>query len=549
MRKLVAILALFLAATFAAAAAPVRAVLVPEIGITTVLLHQVTDAPVETAGGVDQVQRPWVTPAEFDRMLTEADQQGFHYVTLDQALAFLQGRAPAGSLPSKPLLITFDDGYKTAWTGGTPILRKHRATAAMFFEGILTGTKPERLTVDELEAMKNSGVWSLQSHGWMGHSNIVIDANGTRNPYWYANLMYLPDQHRLETRAEFEERIRADLRHFKQAFNAKLGPIHVFAYPSGEFGQNSALLTGGDPKAKLEAGHSDAPDLTPLLFDALEKEGYDAAFAVSIPGVAHPASRENSIYALPRIGVGADFTFASIDRLQITGAELPEISRDVFDDPGPIAAVPDGLLVASTSLPQIFRLDSNGRVLATYYVDALLDDRRGNPSLISALIPTSDGVQVVQQAGWWANAAPKLTRLRLGSAGAEVAARGSLPANLNWLVGATTHQSKLVGMTDDGTLYDVATAKALATIQLPDPDDHEKRQNRFAGPVVIGGSLSVYDRTKRVLLQVDDRGRATPLFTLSGDLRNFSSAGEQLLAVDWSDNRHVLQRYNIVPQS
>src|SRR5215469_16957509 len=99
MRKLVAFLALFLAATFVAGAAPMRAVLVPEIGITTVLLHQVSDAPVETVGGADQVQRPWVTPAEFDRMLTEADQQGFHYVTLDQALAFLQGRAPASSLP------------------------------------------------------------------------------------------------------------------------------------------------------------------------------------------------------------------------------------------------------------------------------------------------------------------------------------------------------------------------------------------------------------------------------------------------------------------
>jgi len=549
MPKLAAFLALFLAAAIGAVAAPVRAVLVPEIGITTLLLHQVSESPIQTAGGADQVQRPWVTPDEFDRILSEAEQQGFHYVTLDQALAFLQGRAPPSSLPSKPLLITFDDGYKTAWTGGTPVLRKHRATAAMFFEGILTGTKPERLTVDELQAMKNSGVWALQSHGWMGHSNIVVDANGTRNPYWYANLMYLPDQQRLETRAEFEERIRADLRHFKQAFDAKLGPIHVFAYPSGEFGQNSALASGGNPKAKLEAGHSDAPDLTPLLFDALQKEGYDAAFAVSIPGVAHPASLENNVYALPRIGVGADFTFASIDRLQISGAELPEISRDVFDDPGPIATAPDGLFVASTTLPQIFKLDPHGRVVATYYVDALLDDRRGNPSLISAVIPVSDGVQVVQQAGWWPNAAPKITHLRLRPSGADVTERRTLPPALNWLVGVTAYESKLVGMTGEGRLFDVETAKPIATVQPIDPNDGVKRQNRFAGPIVIEGRLAVYDRAKQMLLQLSDSGKTTALVALSGDLRNFASAGRELLAVDWSDNRHVLQRFTIVPGS
>jgi hypothetical protein len=407
--------------------------------------------------------------------------------------------------------------------------------------------KPERLTIAELEEMKSSGLWALQSHGWMGHSNIVVDADGTRNPYWYANLMYLPDQHRLETPAEFEERIRADLRHFKTVFEPKLGPIHVFAYPSGEFGQNSALIAGGDPKAKLEAGHSDAAGLTPLLFDALQKEGYDAAFAVSIPGVAHPASLENNILALPRVGIGADTKFASIEQLQIGGIELPEISGDAFDDPGPFAALPDGFLVASTTMPQIFKLDSNGRIVATYYVDGLLDDRRGNPALISALVPSADGVTVVQQAGWWTNASPKLTRLRLGPAGAQIVERTTLPPALNWLVGAVPYQGALIGMTDDGTLLGVPSGKTLSTVQVPDPADGIKRQNRFAGPVVVGGHLAVYDRAQHVLLQIEDGGRAMPLVPLPGDLRNLGMSGEQLLTVDWSNNRHVLLRYDLVP--
>jgi len=546
-RPLAAFLVFLLATATAAAGASLRAVPVPETSITTLLFHQISATPVETAGGADQVQRPWVTPAEFDAILREAEAQGFHYVTLDQALAFFEGRAPGSSLPGKPLLVTFDDGYRTAWTSGTPLLRKHHATATMFFEGILTGTKPERLTIPELLEMKSSGVWTLQSHGWMGHSNIVVDANGTKNPYWYANLMYLPEQHRLETHAEFEERIRADLHHFKQAFEPKLGPIVSFAYPSGEFGQNSALLKGGDPKAKLEAGHSNAADLTPLLFDALRKEGYATAFAVSIPGVAHPASLENSLYALPRVGVGADFKIAAIDILQISGAELPEISHDVFDDPGPIAAAGDGVYVASTVLPQIFKLDAHGRVTNAYYVDALLDDRHGNPSLISALIPLSDGVEVIQQAGWWAGAAPKLTRLRLTSSGAEVVESKVLPNGLSWLVGVTPFKSTQIGMTDDGHLFDVTTAKPIATVQLPDPADREKRQNRFAGPVVIADRLVVYDRTRRMLLQIDDGGKATPIFALTGDVRNLAAAGAVLLTVDWSDDRHVLQRYDVVP--
>ena len=216
----------------------------------------------------------------------------------------------------------------------------------------------------------------------------------------------------------------------------------------------------------------------------------------------------------PRIGVGADFTFASIEALQTGGAELPEISRDRFDDPGPVAALADGVYAASTTLPEIYKLDVHGRVLGSWYVAGLLDDRPGNPSLISALLPLDDGVQVIQQAGWWPNASAKSTRLKLTASGAQIVERKTLPGALNWLVGAASYKSTFVGMTDDGHLYDLTTAKELGIIALPDPADTTKRQNRFAGPIVLDGRLTVYDRTNHVLLQLGDDAKGRPVLQL-----------------------------------
>lgn len=547
-RSLALGIAFFVTCVPLAAAAP-TIVPIPDVPITTLLLHQISSTPLLGAsGGEDQVKKPWISATEFDAVLTDAENHGYHVISLGMALDFFARRIDASALPQKPLLLTFDDGYASAFTEGTPVLEKHHASATMFFEGILTDSKPGRLTTVQLEEMQSSGVWTLQSHGWMGHSNITLDAHGTKNPYWYANEMWLADKHRLETADEFEARIRADLHHFRDAFERKLRTkITLFAYPSGEFGQNSALLVGGDPSTRVEAGHSNAPGLTARLFSALRKEGFEAAFAVSIPGDAAPAERANDLLAIPRVGVGENFAFSTIDALQTSGTILPEIANDNYADPGPISIAGDVLYLASSVQPQIYRLNPDGRVLGSWRIDALMDDRRGRPSLISSIGATGDDLTIVQQAGWWANARPRVTRVHLSGSTATVITRRALSDVLNWLVGTTPYHGKTIGMTDDGTLIDVERGEPLGQIKLV--ARNAVRQNRFAGPVVIGGKLYAFDRIARALVATSETGVTGDTLPLAGDFRALAASGNQLIAVDYQKTRHLLQRFRVNPSS
>ncbi len=522
--------------------APVSFSFVRAQAITTLLFHQVTAQPITSAAGVDNIQKPWISPAEFEKVLTDAEAAGYRYVTLDEATAFFHGRTLAKPLPEKALLLTFDDGYASVLPEVTPILKRHHAQATMFFEGVLTGVKAGRLTVPQLQAMQASGVWELQSHGWMGHSNLVIDANGTKSPYWYANLAWRADEHRLETPAEFSARIRADLHRFRTTFEPELGrKITMFAYPSGEFGQNSPLERGGNPLAKLEAGHSNASGLPQLLHAALIAEGFDTAYAVSIPGVSVAASRANDLFAIPRLGVGADFSYARVAALQTSGIQLPEIAEDRFTDPGPVAKIDDGFLVASTTQPIVYKLSNEGRVEGMWRLDALMDDRAGNPSLISAIIPNGNDTYVVQKSGWWPNAMPRLTLVHFDANGATIRERKALPAALNWLVGVTERNGTLVGLTDNGAFWDIASGKMIAEIALPAGDTD--RKERFSGPVIVGSELAAYDRKSHAILTIDSQGTIVSSGQLPGDLTYFAERGQAFYAVDEADKRHILQTF------
>ena len=55
---------------------------------------------------------------------------GFHALTMAQYVAFTQGRI--ASLPSRPILITFDDGRLDAYRDATPILREYGMHAIAF---------------------------------------------------------------------------------------------------------------------------------------------------------------------------------------------------------------------------------------------------------------------------------------------------------------------------------------------------------------------------------------------------------------------------------
>ena len=531
---------------------PIRAAtidlrVIPTRSVTTLLFHQITRDPIRSAHGEDNVKEPWLTPERFDTLLSSLEARGYTVVSLDAALASLGTDRVRPMLPPKPLLLTFDDGYASALTIATPILRKHHAQAMMFFEGKLTGTKAGRVTIADLRAMRASGVWQLESHGWIGHGTVPVAADAPRSPYWYANLMWLANEHRLETLGEYERRIANDLHHFRTTFEPLLGTrLDVFAYPSGEFGQNFGLAGGGNPLTRLEAGHSNSHDLAPIFARVLAREGMRAAFAVDVPGMVHAASAQDGPYAFPRIGVGATFDPAILDTIATDGFELPEItSDDTFADCTAIATVGDDFITASVRRPEFFRLVASGRLRATFTVPELLEDRRGQPTLVSAIVAHDSDVTILQQAGWWPGATPYVTRVHVATGEhATVVRRDALPANLNWSVGAIERDGKLIAMTDEGRFYDIADARGapLFSIAVASGDRHD----RFTGPAIVRGRTFVYDRIAASLEEIDARGNVLATTPLEGDIRALGSlADDELLVVDGTAKRRIVRRFRL----
>ena len=62
-----------------------------------------------------------VEPEDFDWQMKYLVDHGYHTISIDELYDFLAGQ---GTLPDRPVLITFDDGYVDNYTNAYPILKK-----------------------------------------------------------------------------------------------------------------------------------------------------------------------------------------------------------------------------------------------------------------------------------------------------------------------------------------------------------------------------------------------------------------------------------------
>ena len=200
-----------------------------------------------------------VEPSDFDWQMKYLVDHGYHTITPDELYDFLAGQ---GTLPDRPVLITFDDGYVDNYTNAYPILKKYNLKATIF---IVTGFVSKRkgyLTWDQLREMEQNGI-TMQSH-----------------TVTHAPLPELPD-----------DRIREELVESKKQAEAELGhPIEFIAYPTG---------------------------VHDLHIVGIAKEaGYKGGFTVKYGNV----DRSSNIYAMERVPIfrtaatNADF----VDRLRYT---------------------------------------------------------------------------------------------------------------------------------------------------------------------------------------------------------------------------------------
>lgn len=181
-----------------------------------------------------------VTSKNFSDQMFALKRAGWHTITLADYKQFM---AETKTLPEKSVLITFDDGAKESFYPVDPIF------AALGFHGVnfiianasRTKNSTYYLSETEIKRMLRTGRFEIGSHSFDGHHPYSTDATGGTGIF-FADKLWLSPKNRLETTAEFKERIRNDLILAKETLQKTYGvSITTFAFPLGnETGINGA---------------------------------------------------------------------------------------------------------------------------------------------------------------------------------------------------------------------------------------------------------------------------------------------------------------------
>lgn len=168
--------------------------------------HQIR--PLTAADGPQA--RPYiVSPAVFASQMAALQRAGYHAVTGDALVAHVARGAP---LPSKPVLLTFDDASAGQYANALPILRRHHFKATFFVMTVVLG-KPGWLTRGQVRALDRGGM-TVAAHTW--DHQAVPSYKGTE---WLKQLD--------EPKAELEKIVGH--------------PVRLFAYPFGLWDRRAPL--------------------------------------------------------------------------------------------------------------------------------------------------------------------------------------------------------------------------------------------------------------------------------------------------------------------
>lgn len=164
-----------------------------------------------------------VTVGRFREDLEWLIANGYHFVLPGDLIS----QEP---LPEKPVMISFDDGYKSNYDLAFPLLKELNAKMALAlvvsFSDYDTGSG---LSWDICREMEASGLVEFGSHTYRLHN--LDERGGSYDPNGPNGIERLPE----ESREEFDQRVIGDLRLSIDTLERELGrDVIYFAYPYGQ---------------------------------------------------------------------------------------------------------------------------------------------------------------------------------------------------------------------------------------------------------------------------------------------------------------------------
>ncbi len=134
------------------------------------------------------------------------------------------------ALPEKPVLVTFDDGYRSNYELLYPLLQKYQAKAAI---ALIVGMQDNQwadqfLRWEECREMADSGLVEIGSHTYMLHN--MDGREGAFTPGGINGIERIPE----ESDEAFADRVLSDIQQSHDRIEAELGrEANFFAYPYG----------------------------------------------------------------------------------------------------------------------------------------------------------------------------------------------------------------------------------------------------------------------------------------------------------------------------
>ena len=166
-----------------------------------------------------------MTPALFEAQIAALAQAGYTAVFPDDLAAYVnQGKA----LPDKPIVITFDDGYRSNYKLLYPILQEYNVKACISIIVLMPDLPADNFCFwSELQEMTDSGLVEIGSHSYRLHN---LDEDSGNYDAQGANGV---ERRAGESDADFKARVLDDIQLSHDRIVEKLGGVTCFAYPFG----------------------------------------------------------------------------------------------------------------------------------------------------------------------------------------------------------------------------------------------------------------------------------------------------------------------------
>lgn len=220
-----------------------------------------------------------ITPDKFKEDMKALKENGYHTIFFSDLLDYVQyGK----ELPSKPILVTFDDGYESVYNYAYPILKELGMKATVSVIGISVGKDTYKDTdikilphfdYNKAREMYESGIIDIQSHSYDMHDNKELQKD-------YRDGVL---QKKGESESRYIALFKQDYLKSREDIENKIGNKEfVYFYP---FGKNS------------------------VLSEVLLREMGNRITVTVQPGVnTIIKGLPQSLYSLKRINVGQDLT-------------------------------------------------------------------------------------------------------------------------------------------------------------------------------------------------------------------------------------------------